>query len=322
MSSITVKPLQDALNFGARVSGVTRENLQDESIRKQLNQLFHDKGLIIFEGIEPSSKMQVELSNVFGPLKPHPVAVVSRIDDDTMPGVIEMRHDPESEDLGLVEVDGKLLCSWIPWHFDHCYNNELNRAGVLRAVEIAEEGGLTGFADGIELYNNFSPELREKIEGKNVLYTLDMIYDHMRFGQPKNFKEINVREATYTALEQARAMPRSFHPAVWERDSGEKVLHVSPWMSVGIAGQENPEGDKLLQAVCEEIAIKAKSVSYFHQWRPDDMLIWDNWRMLHTVSGHDPKMNRCMHRTTIKGDYGLGGFESNQEGGAVLEMTV
>jgi taurine dioxygenase len=40
------------------------------------------------------------------------------------------------------------------------------------------------------------------------------------------------------------------------------------------------------------------------------MVIWDNWRVLHAVSGMDPSHGRCMHRTTIKGDYGLGAFES------------
>jgi taurine dioxygenase len=40
------------------------------------------------------------------------------------------------------------------------------------------------------------------------------------------------------------------------------------------------------------------------------MLIWDNWRILHSVSGSPPDAGRCMHRTTIAGDYGLGRFEA------------
>ena len=52
------------------------------------------------------------------------------------------------------------------------------------------------------------------------------------------------------------------------------------------------------------------------------MLIWDNWRMLHAVSGVDPAYARRMHRTTIKGDYGLGYFENGGTGHKILEMTV
>ena len=54
---------------------------------------------------------------------------------------------------------------------------------------------------------------------------------------------------------------------------------------------------------------RPKDLSYFHRWQPTDMVIWDNWRCLHSVSGMAPEHGRCMHRTTIAGDYGLGRFE-------------
>ncbi|MGB8366690.1 MAG: TauD/TfdA dioxygenase family protein [Rhizomicrobium sp.] len=318
MASIDVSPLREDLSFGARISGVTEAALKDEAIRRQINDIFEDRGMIIFEDVEPTSRMHVAISNVFGPLKDHPVPTVERVDQDTMPGVIDMRHDPET--AYIVEIDGKRLSQWLPWHFDHCYNNELNRAGVLRAVTIPPEGGMTGFADGIELYNAMSPELRKAIEGRNVIYTLDLRYSHMRFGRPKTFREITTHPGHYKTLEHAKTLPRSIHPAIWARESGEKVLHVSPWMAVGIEGQEDTDGDALLEAVCQEILNKVHS--YFHQWKRTDMLIWDNWRMLHSVSGNDPKYPRRMQRTTIKGDYGLGYFENNGAGHEILEMTV
>jgi taurine dioxygenase len=318
MSKITVSPLGEEVSFGSRVSGVTPELLRDEAVRKQLNDLFQLRGLIVFEDVEPTSRMHVEISNVFGPLKDHPVAAVERVDNETMPGVIDMRNEPGS--TGVWEIEGKRLAHWLPWHFDHCYNNELNRAGVLRALEIPPEGGLTGFADGIELYQAISPQIRRKIEGRKIVYTLDLAYDHMRFGKPAAFREIRAQPGHAKMTELAKDLPRAIHPAVWTRESGEKVLHVSPWMAVGIEGEENAEGDSLLAAACEEII--AKVHPYFHKWKPTDMLIWDNWRVLHSVSGHDPKYPRRMQRTTIKGDYGLGYFENNGVGGKVLEMTV
>ena len=88
------------------------------------------------------------------------------------------------------------------------------------------------------------------------------------------------------------------------------MLHVSPWMAKGIEGREDADGDALLAAVCDEIVEAAKDLSYFHRWQPTDMVIWDNWRCLHSVSGMAPEHTRCMHRTTIAGDYGLGRFEA------------
>jgi taurine dioxygenase len=208
----------------------------------------------------------------------------------------------------------------LPWHFDHCYNNELNRAGVLHAVEIPAQGGMTGFADGIQLYRTLSPELRQQLEDQRVIYTLDLRYSHMRFGKPKSFRNVKPGAGHEQMVEYARTLPRAIHPAIWTRKSGEKVLHVSPWMAVGIEHHEDPQGDALLEAVCEEIAEKVHP--YFHKWKHTDMLIWDNWRMLHSVSGHDPEHARRMQRTTIKGDYGLGFFENGGKGATLLEMTV
>jgi len=316
--TIEVTPLREDLPFGVRISGVTYEVLEDAAVRKQINDVFEDRGMIVFENVEPTGQMHVAISNVFGPLKDHPVPSVTRVDQDTMPGVIDMRYDREKN--GVVEVDGKPLGQWLPWHFDHCYNNELNRAGVLRAITIPPEGGMTGFADGIQLYHSLSPELRKQIEGRNVIYTLDLRYSQMRFGKLKSFRNIQPAPGHDRMVEYARTLPRAIHPAVWTRKSGERVLHVSPWMAVGIEGGEDPKGDDLLEAVCQEIVGKVQP--YFHQWKPTDMLIWDNWRMLHSVSGHDPRTDRRMQRTTIKGDYGLGYFENNGKGDKILEMTV
>lgn len=318
MASINVKPLREDLSFGVRISGVTQTVLEDDSIRMQIKALFEEHGMIVFKEVEPSSQLHVALSNVFGPLKTHPLPGVTQVDDNKALGIIDIRHVPGTG--GIVEIEGKLLSNWLPWHFDHCYNNELNRAGVLRLIEIPPEGGLTGFADGIQLYQALSPDLRRRIEGRKVIYTLNLIYANMRFGVPKGFRELKVHDDAYTVTASGKGMPRAIHPAVWTRSTGEKVLHVSPWMSAGIEGQEDSEGDALLESVCRELT--EKMTPYFHSWRTTDMVVWDNWRMLHCVSGHDPQIPRRMQRTTIKGDYGLGSFENGGTGGKILEMTV
>ena len=320
MAQLEISPLQDGLTFGARIKGITKRNTDDAAVRAEVAATFERAGMIVFEDVEQTDEMQVALSNIFGPLKEHPVASLTRVNADSMPGVIQIRQLPNSGNV--VELAGKRLANWLPWHFDHCYNNELNRAGILRSVVIAAEGGRTGFVDGIALYKDFPPELLAKIEGKEILYTLDTQYDTMRFGRPKDFAVIERKNMAPGFEESARAMPRAIHPAVWTRASGEKVLHVSPWMSVGIVGAEDTEGTALLEAVCQEINRRAAANSYHHQWRPSDMVIWDNWRILHSVSGHPPSLGRTMYRTTIKGDYGLGRFENDAQGGKILEMTV
>ena len=315
-----IRPLRQDLPFGIRIGGLTLAQAQDPAVRHEIADLFDRHGMIVFENVEPSDALQVAISEAIGPLKEHPVKSLSRVDGDTMPGVIKIAVTPEYG--GIVELNGKRVSHWLPWHFDHCYNNELNRAGVLRAVDIVEDGGITGFADGVALYNLFPQDLLARIEGREVLYTLSTQYSQMKFGKPADMKIIRPKPMNEEFNRQAAAMPRAIHPAVWTRTSGEKVLHVSAYMSEGIVGMENAEGNALLEEVAQEINRLAVQCSYHHKWKPTEFIAWDNWRMLHTVSGNNPEESRTMHRTTIKGDYGLGRFENNGIGGRILSETM
>ena len=306
MALADVRPLAKGLPFGVRIGGLTREIVADPAVQREIDDLFVQHGMILFEGVEQSDAMQLALSACFGPLKEHPVKSINFVDNDRMPGVIEIRSEPGR---GVVEIDGRRLSHWLPWHFDHCYNDELNRCGVLRSVERVEEGGITGFLDGIALYNAFPRDLLARIEGKDIVYTLSTQYDQLKFGRPKGYRMIEPKPSSAEFLAQAAAMPRAIHPAVWTRPTGEKCLHVSPYMARGILGMENAEGDALLEEVCQVQNELAASCSYHHQWQGDDMGIWDNLRMLHCVSGCDPSLTRINYRTTIRGDYGLGRWE-------------
>ncbi|GGB88639.1 dioxygenase TauD/TfdA family protein [Novosphingobium endophyticum] len=307
MRAYTVSPLREDLPFGVRIGGLTRELLEGKALRDEIDRLFVEHGMIVFEDVEQSDEIQLALSSCFGPLKEHPVKGVARVDGARLPGVIEIRS---RRGRGIVEVDGRQLSHWLPWHFDHCYNDELNRAGVLRSVERVEEGGITGFLDGKALYDTFPKDLLERIEGRDIVYRLETQYDDLRFGRPARYRTIEPKPMPAGFEEQVAAMPRAIHPAVWTRPTGEKVLHVSAYMAQGIAGDETPEGCALLEDVCQEINRLAAACSYHHKWRPTDMVIWDNLRMLHCVSGNDPDQERLMYRTTIAGDYGLGRWET------------
>jgi len=325
MAGIKVRDLSPNHRFGARIDGLNWENINDPAVRAEINSVFESRGMIVFSDMEPTSKMQVAVSTVFGPLKDHPTKTTPRDAEtgDTAKGVIDMHYVPNSgNDMGgLVEIDGQVLARYSPWHFDHCYNDELNRAGVLRAPINAPEGGRTGFMDGIELYKNFPVALRNKIEGLNIIYTLDTRLTKMRFGV--NFKAFDDAKLTSALLKEVAIFPRAMHPAVWTRKTGEKVLHIGPWMSVGVEHHENPEFEAVYDEVCHQINLLGKSnVAYWHEWKPTDMVIWDNWRMVHAVEGCDAKYERWTLRTTIKGDYGLGYFEDGKKIGEVYREVV
>ena len=308
MAELAISALADTLSFGAEVSGVTREVLEDSAIRSQLKQLFEDRGVIVFRGVEPSAAMQVAISEVFGPLKDHPVASVQRADAEKLTGVIAIGTGPH---MGVVEIDGKPLQTWQPWHFDHAYNDELNRAGVLRSITIADEGGKTGFADGIQIYRDMDPAIRAKADGVEVLYNLDLRYTEQRFGLPEGFRVL--RQHSSDLHITSAGNPCSIHPILWTRPDGEKVFHMTPYGCRGIVGDRSDAAFALLAEIWDEAMRVIKP--YHHQWHETDMVIWDNWRVLHEASGCPDGQDRVVHRTTIKGDYGLGRFEERSAAG-------
>lgn len=325
MSKLTIRDLRDDLPYGAIIDGVGAENVRDADVRAEINDTFEKRGMIVFTGCEPSAQFHLDLSTVFGPLKDHPTTTTARVDKldpNSAPGVIDMHYLPPAapSDRGLIEINGRKIAKWSNWHFDHCYNDELNLAGVLRSIIVPPEGGMTGFIDGVEMYAKLPAELRDRIERCNVVYTLDVRRSKMRFGVPKGFKAHEESEYTMKNVHEGLTFPRAVHPAVWTRPSGEKVLHISPWMAVGLEGAETAAGDALLEEVCQ--AMIAAATPYWHKWQSDQMVIWDNRRMLHAVSGSDPKYERRMQRTTIRGDYGLGYFEDGKKIGEVQREFV
>lgn len=298
--SIEVSPLAETLPFGARITGMTLDNAGDPETRERINAVFAERGMIVFEGVEPSNAMQVALSELFGELEDHALSDVPMA-DDAIRGLTDFTYED------IFEVDGRQLSGFVPWHFDACYADELNRGGILRAIAISPEGGLTGFADGVQLYRAIDPALRDRFERLNIIYHSHLMFTNLKFGRPASYNAVKLRPMITEMLEHTKAAPRSVHPAIWQRETGEKVLHVSPWQAAGIEGMETPEGDALLAELIRKM--EARMTPYFHKWRPTDMVIWDNWRFIHAASGNPPQYPRRMQRTTIKGDYGLGRLE-------------
>lgn len=328
MTGITVRDLRDDLSFGATVEGLNWDNIEDEAVRQQIRDTFHQRGMIVFREMDPTARMQVAVSRIFGPLKDHPTTSTPRDEEtgDEAKGVIDMFHagtdDPNYTD-GIVERNGQRLARFAPWHFDHCYNDELNYAGVLRSPvnSPAGEGGRTGFMDGIEVYRQLRPDLRERMEGINVIYTLDTRLSKAKYGV--DYKALGEPATTAALLKEVAIFPRAMHPAVWTRDTGEKVFHAAPWMAVGLEHHEDENGEQLFDEVCHELRrLGEGSCAYWHQWEPTDMVIWDNLRMLHAVEGCDPKYDRRTIRSTIRGDYGLGYFEDGKKIGEVFREVA
>lgn len=295
-----VRPLQQGLAFGAKVEGLQRVHLQDSAVRRALVDLWIDRGVVLFRDGDHMPEMQVELSQCFGPLEAH-MFPESRAEDH--PELVKVKYYPDNGTV--MELDGKLLGGWLPWHSDLAYTDRINRGGILRPIQLPRSGGRTGFIDQIAAYDTLLERLKARVETLNVLYLMDINPANQRFGVREQRRAVRFAESGLKIMRREWQYPRILHPMVYrQQETGRAVLNVSPWFAGGIYELGGPEGEALLSEVVDHII--DSSEPYFHDWLQDDMLLWDNWRTLHCATGVAADDTRVMHRTTISGDYAMG----------------
>ena len=157
------------------------------------------------------------------------------------------------------------------------------------------------------------------VEGLEVIYKFNFDYDKQKFATTSNVRPVRHSPGAVSIHARADDFPRVLHPiVVIHKDLGRKVFNVSPAMAIGIKGMENEEGDALLREVIKYGVDERRA--YYHTWRSDDMVLWDNWRVLHSATGGPADEERWLERTTIAGDYGYGRMESQASTGAAMPM--
>lgn len=304
MASFAVSPLSSQSLYGCEVSGLAPDSIADPKVRQALHDLWIDKGLIVFRGIG-NAENQLALSAIFGEPEVHPMMAGTDIKTEHK-ALTPIAFDREDGNIYL--VDGEERGGYLSWHFDGAYVDRINHGGILRPMVLPAHGGETGFIDQIAAWERLPQALKAQIDGLSVLYAYQPDMTQARFGQRP---EQLVRMASLFKSGSAHpsVQVRAVHPMVYtQAETGKRILHVSPWFAEGIEGMENAGGDALLAEVIGHVL--DPELMYFHEWLADDMVLWDNWRMLHCARGCPPDEPRIMRRTTIVGDYGLGRRET------------
>ena len=294
-----IEPLDGRFDWGVIVSGLVMSDLTDSEVRQQLYDLWIQEGVIVFRGLDGVAE-QLALSRIFGPLREHPSPETISA---TARELIDVRFEP---------VKGQ-LCTWkgelrgqaLPWHSDLIYVDKINHGGILRPIKLPSHLGETGFVDKISAYRDLPEDIKVRIEKLHVIYQYDMEYANVKFGPDRGAKIVRWGEMAARVQSSIHKYPRSIHPLVFEQpETGRKVLNLSPWFAQGIQEMPGAEGDELLETLAQHIT--ADERAYFHPWQMGEMLLWDNWRMLHSAVGAPVDEERYLQRTTIGGDYGLG----------------
>jgi taurine dioxygenase len=276
--SIEIVPTGAAL--GAEIRGVNLARSHDDTTFAAIERAYNQYGVIFFRGQDIAPPQQVAFTrrfgeiefNIFGerwsvPGSPE-IVVVSNVTEDGQP--IGVRRAGEN------------------WHSDMCYAPRPPRGTMLYALEIPDLFGLslgdTEFASAAAAWDALPEPLRRLIEGRRAVFD----FAGRKRAFPPKQSEID-------------RYPPVMHPIVRTHPcTGRKCLYVMRDDCTGIEGIEPAEAEALIAALADHIVKPA--FIYRHQWRPGDLLLWDNCTVQHrAIQDYDLPHRRLMHRTTMGG---------------------
>jgi taurine dioxygenase len=291
-------PLCDRL--GVVVEGLDFAHPIEAAIAEQLRALWHQHGLLLVRGEHVTPEAQIAFSRLFGELEAHPLRSIRA---QAWPELMELDSRDERTNPASLWNDEPVI-GRLPWHKDLFYTTRPNHGAVLRAVHVPATAGETGFGDQQAAWEALPRAMQERLKGLEVVYRfgvslLDMPFiDTTRYrpgpGVPRTAADVGFPD-----------FPDVVHPLVLRHPvTGRHVLAVSPMFLVGIKGLSTTDSD----ALCRELVahVTRPEFCYLHCWTAGEMILWDNWRFMHSAPGISPGDRRLIHRTTIVGDVQLG----------------
>jgi len=276
-----IRPLSDG--FGAEVIGLDLDQTLSDEDFETVRRAWFGAGVMVFRDQELSPESQVAFSRRFG----DPIIHVRK--QFLLPG------HPE-----ILMVSNKKHADGTPhgfedagryWHSDISYKEKPALGSMLYAVELPPSGGDTLFADMGRALETLPTETRRRIDGRRALHSYT-----------RNFEKSEALNAGRPAMtsDQQSQVPDVTHPMVRTvEDTGRQTLFVNPGFTFAIEDMDESESDPLLS---ELFAHSTKpDLIYAHQWKPRDLLCWDNRAVMHQATPFDPAYTRHMRRTTIEG---------------------
>lgn len=272
VQTLAVEKLGEAV--GAEVLGVDRDRLiTDEALPGACMEALEEHGVLVFRGLHLDDGAQVQFCGRLGE--------IHRFPSHAIPEISIVSLDPAKT------TQAEYLKGTFDWHIDGTVDEIPNKATVLTAHALAEEGGQTEFASTYRPYDDLTEAEKEQFGALRVLHSFEA---HQRRLNPNPAPEV---EADW------RTRPRREHPLVWRHSTGRRSLVLGATAS-HVVGWDLEEGRRLLENLLARAT--APGVVYRHEWSVGDTVIWDNRGVLHRVCPYDPASPREMHRTTIVGD--------------------
>ncbi len=267
--------------LGAEVTGVDLRDV-DSDVFGELRRVWLDHEVLLLRNQQLGDADLVAFSQRVGTLEQAPIQENGR---RFVPG------HPEIYVVSNVVEDGVAIGSLgsgeAAWHTDMSYLPEPPMASVLYALETPASGGETGFTTMTGAYAALPDALKHRVVGLRVKH--DGTYNSGGY-----------LRAGVAPTDDPRTSPGTLHPLVcFHPETGKKGLYLGRRRNAYIDGLSIEASDALLDEIWA-VATQDR-LTWYHQWCPGDLVMWDNRTTMHRRYAFDAGARRIMHRTQIKG---------------------
>jgi taurine dioxygenase len=276
--SIEIVPTGAAL--GAEIRGVNLAEPLGDNAFAIIERAFDDHGVIFFRNQKLSPPQQVAFTHRFGDIAFNIFG--ERWSVEGSPEIVVVSNVLEDgQQIGVKRAGEN-------WHSDMCYSARPPRGTMLYAHEIPTLYGLplgdTEFASAAAAWDALPATMQAFLTGRRATF---------------DFR--GRKRALTPTQDEIDRNPAVTHPIVRTHPAtGRKCLYVMRDDCTAIDGVALDEAEALIAALADHI-VKPTFI-YRHQWRPGDLLMWDNCTAQHrAIQDYDLPQRRVMHRTTMGG---------------------
>jgi alpha-ketoglutarate-dependent 2,4-dichlorophenoxyacetate dioxygenase len=270
--------------FAALAKGIELSVPLDSGVVREIEAAMDQYSVLVFRDQLIDQAQQLAFTRNFGPLDPGRHLAVRQ----------HRRVRPEFADVSNLDEEGRvagrdhrrILSNMATqlWHTDSSYKKPAAKFSLLYCSAIPDWGGETEFADMRAAYDALPDRLRAEAEGREVEHYVHHSRATLGFAPSED--------------ELAGAIPPVTWPLVRiHAGSGRKVLYIGSH-ATRVVGLSLPEGRVLLSDLLEHAT--QRQFVYRHEWKPGDLVMWDNRAVLHRGRRYDLTQRRDMRRSTVE----------------------